>query len=1012
MVRRLFIGLGLSLAVVAVAVLVVAFLRTSARRVDRDLLEARQALAEGKDRDAAERFERYRSVAGSAADPDALVERAMLALHLASLPGAPPRDVNHAVNAAFDAIRRRPDDLRLRRRLAEVQISRRDFAGAREHLLVIRESIGAGTPDLDPATTDLCLARTWLGTGDHQQALAIVAKLTGFDADARAFDDDPPDVVAASDAYLLLAEILRENLDDPVAAAAAVERCVEAHPDDPAALVAYSRLTSSRDDVEAALEAAARAASVAPDDAEAVLAHTQALAATGDNKAACAASLDGVRRMPANRPLFASAARLVAVHGEPEEILEILDACWERLGHQEYAVLVFLANMRIDWKSRGAIAERLAAAREKLGQDNPAVIVLESRVRMAEGEWTAAEKALVKARAIVPKEAKRRIDDLLARCLVSLGDADEAIVIFRRLEREPRNWWGATSGLAESHLDLGQTEAAAKFVDKLCRRWVENDMAEQADKRVWLVAPTLSPMIRVMSARPAGVRDWTPIESIVESLAESRPGTTDGRIIAAQVALLVAQGDFDRAESVVPPWTESSPTPQFDPPRISLVGHRDGVVAMRDALAALPGWRRGADVLRAAFRTEATQASGDDRGWLRFYAAASDDIGSATEAVQILQELARLAIAAGWADESRALWERAAARAPGDFRPHLALAIDAAGRSDSEAAAAAASRVAMIEGADSPRGRVASAAAIIAEVRRERGERPSRPGGPNDVQARRLQEAKSLLREAGNDRDRWQTVSVLLAEIDSLEGNWLAAAGHLQRALEDGPTDPRLVFDLATTLDRSLRLGDAERYRDSVAPAGVGGGDRLAIDASLRAEDDLSAAERSLVAIDAETADLPTLLWLSRLCSRAGLQDQASDVATKATRFAPSNPDAWLRLVQCRLAESNRSAADAALAEGCDAVPPERRLQLKARGDAAFGRTAEADRGFRAAIEEGDDDPATAALFVDFLIRTGRTRDAERVLKELISGRFGERFVTENWALTRMQTLRDAPSGK
>lgn len=1010
MKRWLFIGFGLCLAIGAAALLAVVFFRMSARHVARELREARQARSEGKDRKAAEHYERYRIVAGSAADPDALVERALVALHLASLPEAPPRAARHAANAAFEAIRRRPEDVRLRQELADLQISGWDYAGAREHLLVIREAIAAGNAEGDLAATDLSLARTWLGTGDHLQALEIVARLTGFDLEARTFGEQSPDVVPAAGAYLMLAGILRDQRGDQESADAAVERCVGAHPDDPAALVAYSWLKSSRNEPEAALEAAARAASLAPDDNAAALTHAQALALTGDHKAACAAYVDGVRRMPLDHQLFAAAARHVAWFGEPEQILEILDGCWERVGQQEYAVLVFLANMRIDWKSRATIAERLAKARETYAEDNPAVIVLEARVRTAEGAWTAAEKALIKARAIVPKESKPRMDELLARCLLALGEPDEAVVIYQRLEREPSKWWAATSGLAEAQLDLGHPEQAAGFVDTLCRHWVASRMADEAGSLSWLVAPTLSPMIRVMASRRGDRRDWTQLEAMIEALAAVPPGSTDARIAMARGELAAAKGDFEAVDAIVPPSTEASPTPQFDPLRIRSVGERDGVAAMRAFLAALPRWRRNTDVLTAACREEAACASGDDREWLRSSAAASDAVGSPAEAVQLLQSLARLATAAGWADESRAIWERAAARLPDDFRPHLALTMAAAADGDAEAAAAAASRVVAIEGSGSPRGRLALAAAMIAAVRGEGGERPSQSDAAGQSRAKRLEEARALLRQVGNDREGWQPVDVLLADIDSLEGNWMAAGGHLKRAVDHGPADPRLVLELAATLDRSRRHADAKRYRDSVAPAGVGGGDRLAIDASLREQDFRTAAERSLAAVDVESADLQTLLWLSRLCSRAGLLGRASELATKATELDPANPDGWLALAKCRLEDSDEAAAEAVLAEGCEAVPPGQRRLLKARGDAVFGRAEEAERGYLEVIENGGDDVAAAALYVDFLMQSGRKKDAESALADVIAGRWGERFATRQWAAARVDTLADDPA--
>ncbi|MFM7076523.1 MAG: tetratricopeptide repeat protein, partial [Planctomycetaceae bacterium] len=173
-----------------------------------------------------------------------------------------------------------------------------------------------------------------------------------------------------------------------------------------------------------------------------------------------------------------------------------------------------------------------------------------------------------------------------------------------------------------------------------------------------------------------------------------------------------------------------------------------------------------------------------------------------------------------------------------------------------------------------------------------------------------------------------------------------------------------------------------------------------------------SAAERSLAAIDVESADLATLLWLARLCSRAGLRARASALATRATELDPANPDGWLALAKCRMEDSDEAAADAVLAEGGEAVPPAQRRLLQAAGDAALGRAEDAERAFREAIEDGGDDVAAAAAYVDFLVDSGRKKDAESVLADVIAGRWGERFATRQWAITRVGTLADDPTGQ
>ena len=547
---------------------------------------------------------------------------------------------------------------------------------------------------------------------------------------------------------------------------------------------------------------------------------------------------------------------------------------------------------------------------------------------------------------------------------------------------------------------------AARCVDRLCRRWNQDGMESHVARVFDMVVGTLSPMIGVSAKRPSAERNWTALESMVDALGGLPRGASDQRIARARVELLAARGDLDRAYESLPPPTDDSTAPQIDALRISVVEKRDGLDAMRAAVAALPRWRFTRPVvLTAAARAEASRASGDDRQWLRSHAAASDELRDANRAVQVLQELAALARNAGWDDEVRAVWEKAASRLPNDFRPHLFLAIDAARRGDADTAAAAAARVVATEGRGSPRGRVASAAAIIAAVRSEMEGASPVDAGADDSHATRLQEAQALLLEAENDRRNWQPVAVLRAAVESLQGRPFAAARHLQRAVDLGPHDPLLVADLSAMLERCACRSDAERVDDTVAPVAVGGGDRLSIDAFIRVGDTRSAAERALAAIDADGVDLRTLLWLGRLCSRGGLHHEAAELATKATRSFPTSPDAWLRLVRCRQVESE-AAAESALAEGCDAVSPEDRRLLEARGEAFLRRNSEAFASFLEAIEHGGDDVAPAGFLVDFLVEQSRPKEGEKFLQSVIDGRWGERSVLQKWAVARLGSLR------
>ena len=303
---------------------------------------------------------------------------------------------------------------------------------------------------------------------------------------------------------------------------------------------------------------------------------------------------------------------------------------------------------------------------------------------------------------------------------------------------------------------------------------------------------------------------------------------------------------------------------------------------------------------------------------------------------------------------------------------------------------------------------MAAAAAIVAAVRAEIGGGSTvAPATLSSVQRKQLDDARKLLVEARDGRKRWQPVVALSADIELLGGKVGAAVGHLQRARAYGPEDSRLTRLLADTLDRFGRRTDADRLRETIAPAGLGGGDRLVIDSLLSLNDFPAAADRAIAVIDVEAADVATLVWLGRLCARAGIQERAGELLTRVTRTDSSNPDAWIWLARWQILQGAKETAEETIATGMEAVPEPQRRLLAARGAAVTGRTEEAERLFGEAAQEPGGDIAPAAYTVDFLVQQKRGKEAEAFLQEIIDSIGGDRREVKSWATQRLADLRD-----
>ncbi|MFM9009503.1 MAG: tetratricopeptide repeat protein, partial [Planctomycetota bacterium] len=205
---------------------------------------AKQRLEEGKPAEAVALSGRYLGLRPE--DNEAYAAFAKLMLARAESPDATRNDLGRAYNTLEEALRRDPENDDLRRQLAKFQLRIGRASDAREHLDILRERLREGTvqqPDakdsldgteveaIDTQAIELLMARSYLGVGDVGEAGKIVAEMVGFDLEARAFVEDR-DLTGPTEAYVILAAILEEKLDNVGAATKVLEKMVEKHADE------------------------------------------------------------------------------------------------------------------------------------------------------------------------------------------------------------------------------------------------------------------------------------------------------------------------------------------------------------------------------------------------------------------------------------------------------------------------------------------------------------------------------------------------------------------------------------------------------------------------------------------------------------------------------------------------------------------------------------------------------------------------------------------------------------
>ncbi len=1020
---------------------------------------ARQAAVDGDDDGAIELYWAYLDAAGPTPNPDALEAYALLLLRRAARPRPSGDDVAAAFDAAEVAVRQRPGSVELRRRLGELKLATGKPIEAREHLLIVREAIERGTSTDEAAAIDLLLAKSWAESGDVDRAAPIFARLIGFNLGEQAFAESgtaqpagsPPP--AEAEAFLLLANLLRERLRAPAAADVVLERAHELHPDSVKVLLAYSRMKAAAKDMPAARAAAARAAEVDPTDASAILADAQIKASGGSPAAATAAFLTARTQFPDHKGIFLAALSHFQRHGTESETLELLAKGLSKYA-DEPRFLSFVSAMKLAPDSLAPFKQALDDARTQRGADHPALVLLEARLLVEQHQWYRAERLLGRSRALVPENSKLRIDILLAICHQQLGDNDLRLALLQRYAKPGATPNFILAGLAAAQLDLGQTDAALASVRMLERRVGESAAADEdgdADggvgggvarsqrKRALLFA--LSTIVAVERTQPAAKREWSAAETLLAEL-EALPWEEGWQLALPRADLLAAGGDIAGALAILDPFlSENAELHQLQARRLTWLSKRDGIDGVREAFARMPEATRAQPiVLLALADAERAAAVGDDRVWLEQIAVLAESIPDATDALEVFQALAGMAAEADWLEESGSLWRRGAKVMPDDFRPPLGLALlaarkarvdgpwAAAGETPSSAeaaaaaaekaavvaaAAAAAAEVAKLDGPDTPRSRVARAVALVAEARAGEPGAVVTPSAPFRLPAKEaglLRSASQRLVEAANDRSTWQAIALLAGEIALVGNDFSTAIDQMKQARAFGPENAPLTRDLIETLTKAGRFAEASLLQATVAPAGLGGAVRTSIEAEMRGGDLEGAAERSLRAIDVEKADVNTLLWLGRLCGRCGRREQAGELFLRATQAAPDAPDAWLWLARFEVAGGNKDAAEGVLARGIEAVPEGEKKLLAARGAVTVGRLDDAERNFLAAVAASGADIAPAGHTVDFYLQRGKAKQAEAFLETLIGRLAGDpsRNDLESWGVRRLDGLRAA----
>ena len=975
---------------------------------------ARQRLDEGKPFEALQLFQRY--VGLRPEDTETYSEYAALVLDRALAPDATRKEIATAYNILETAVRKSPDDNKLRAKLAQFQLRISRFTDAREHLDVLQSRIpaaeGAATtawdPEdpVDPSNIRLMLARCCVATGDFETAVEIVSGLVGYDVATKTFDESFEGPRPA-DAYIVLAAILTEKLRDPAAADAVMKELVKVDGKNARAWLALSRWERQQGNLDAAKQAIEQATALDPDGADTIFAGFELALDRRDFAQAESIARKACTTFPDDERGYRGLASVYLLQRRlPDAEQALRDGVAVLPGKP--ALLLMLADTLLQENKVDEVEQTIERVKEISGASSPSVGLFEARVLMSRQQWLEAKAKLeeVRPKAAGLDEITRQVDLYLGECYDQLGEFDQQLEANQRVLNDSPTSVAARVGAASALAAAGrQDEALAEF-ERVAATIPPEQLATVP--QLWL--PLLQLRVAAQTKQPVEKRDWSSVDALLESLQQSE-SITAAQIAALRADVLMRKGEMEAAGDLLEKAVEAEPANGQNWLALATYTLREkGPAAAREVLARAPADLADQQNLLLIDAQIAMAEGGDAaRDGLKKIEAKTATLPP-DQSARLLSMLAAMYVSIGDRAEATRLWREVADKNPDDLRSRSALfdlAFDEGEVAKVESAAAELEKVA---GEKTAQGMVAKAAVKILSARKaiQARIRPTdRLPDLTEEERTALVDARNLLIEAEADRPGWHRIQALFAEIEGLKGDVPGSIERLQKAVELGNTNPAIVRQLVSLLYASNRIEEARKAMEVLGPEGLVGSERLSAEVEMRAgrfEEAIALAERSVAA---DSRNVAELLWLGQLLERSGKRERALATIERAVEAAPDQPQTWLTLFSLQLGEGKREVAEQTLERAATTLAEPGRSLMLAQGNEMLGKPDDAERYFREATANAPDDLNAQRALAAFLARRGQRGPARESLQRIIDSTADdvEAAATRVWARRTLAEL-------
>ena len=939
------------------------------------LEQARLAKNEGRDSDALNHYRQYFDIHPE--DREVLAEYGILQADLSRY--------SQAFITLEKVIRDQPDRSDARRKLVDVLMAMGRYRDAAVNL---KEYLLKASPDAEELWT--LLGRCQASVGEDNEAVYSLQVAISI----------APEQL---DTYAHLAGLLRYRLESEEDADALMRKMVEANPKSPRAHVLLGSYLRGILLLEEAGEVAAKALQLAPDDHDALLLATRCAVDGEEYDKAREHALRLVEFHPDSASAYAMLAEIELRGGRRDEATS-KGIRWVRRGLEEVPgdeeLLWKLAILSVE---HGEIQEAEQAAQKlsEVGHPEPVIEYLRARIEARRGDWMAASQRLegIRPQLTTWPDMAKDVECWLASCYGNLGRSSDQLAAYRRAIAMDRLYFPARLGLATALFSADQVDEAL-----IVHR--ETMKLKKAPPSGRLLLAHL--LTRSVTRLDPAERDWREVEAALDAADRALPGSTEGRILRANV--LVRQNRLDAAEAILKRARDEQPEQ----------------AVWWIELSSLAQWQREWD--RAGqILDDAGEQLGDQaslrvaRGLylVRRHGAAAEGLDALAADVEQFSEEERLQIwrgllaAALRADDvalAGRLCELISASEPHDLQVPLLRFNLARAAEDDSAMEAALREILQIEG-KGPLWHYAQASRLVL--------------GPGQVEKDQLKEAREHVVLALGRQPEWSRLLSLAAVIDDRMGDHKSAVNRYMKAIEMGETNPTVIRRTVYLLYQQQRYSTAYelicRLDREPAPPSIGLG-RMESELRLRAEDMDGALDAAREAAK-DSEDYRDHLWLGQVLSIMGLRaeadgqsDESQDVlaeAEKALRhaveLADRTPQTWVTLVHFLGRTGQLEEAEEAIAEAGKRLPADEAPVALAECYLAVGKPAEAEKQYDAALATAPDDHRVLRRAAELYLQTNNAARAEEYLRRIVTGQSQSPDVA--WGRRRLALLLAARGG-